>query len=134
MASLTVIRPGMLTTIQDLGRWGLQSRGVPVAGPMDGYSHRLANRLAGNSEDVPALEITLIGPELQFDAAVICVVAGATFGLAVGDSPMPMHSPFEVPPGVRLRFGARTAGTRATLAVRGGIDVRSASLAARQRV
>ena len=86
------------------------------------YSHRLANRLAGNSEDVPALEITLIGPELQFDAAVICVVAGATFGLAVGDSPMPMHSPFEVPPGVRLRFGARTAGTRATLAVRGGID------------
>jgi len=122
MPSMTVIRPGMLTSIQDLGRWGLQSRGVPVAGPMDEYSHRLANRLAGNPEDASALEITLMGPELQFDAAVVCVVAGATFGLAVGDSPAPMHAPFEVPPGVRLRFGPRTAGTRATLAVRGGFD------------
>jgi antagonist of KipI len=122
MPSLTVIKPGMLTTIQDLGRWGLQSQGVPVAGPMDEYSHRLANRLAGNAETAAALEITLMGPELQFDAPVICVVAGATFGLAVGDTPVPMHTPFEVVPGVRLRVGTRSAGARATLAVRGGIE------------
>ena len=122
MPSLTVIRPGMLTTIQDLGRWGLQSLGVPVAGPMDEYSHRLANRLAGNAEDAAALEITLIGPELQFDAAVVCAVAGATFALTVNDRQAPMHVPFEVPAGARLRFGARTAGARATLAIQGGID------------
>ena len=48
--ALTVIRPGMLTTVQDLGRWGYQDSGVPVAGPMDWYSHRLANQLAGNDE------------------------------------------------------------------------------------
>src|SRR5262245_31249167 len=121
MPSLTVVRPGMLTTIQDLGRWGFQSRGVPVAGPMDEYSHRLANRLVGNGDDAAALEITLIGPEVQFDVGVVCAVAGATFGMAVGDTPGPMHAPFEVPAGARLRFGARSAGTRATLAVRGGI-------------
>ena len=54
----------MLTTVQDLGRWGPQSHGVPVAGPMDEYSHRLANRLVGNPAAAAALEVTLIGPEL----------------------------------------------------------------------
>ena len=47
--SLVVHRPGLLTTVQDLGRWGHQSAGVPVAGPMDAWSHRLANRLLGNA-------------------------------------------------------------------------------------
>ena len=63
--ALQIIRPGMLTTVQDLGRWGRQESGVPVAGPMDTYSHRLANRLVGNPEDAAALEITLIGPEVE---------------------------------------------------------------------
>ena len=65
MAHLTVIRPGLLTTVQDLGRWGHQADGVPVAGPMDPYSHRMANRLVGNDEHAAALEITLAGPELE---------------------------------------------------------------------
>ena len=55
MASLRVITPGMLTTIQDLGRWGWQGRGVPVAGPMDPRSHRLANTLVGNEIDAATL-------------------------------------------------------------------------------
>ena len=75
MSSLTVIRAGMLTTVQDLGRWGIQSGGVPVAGPMDSYSHRLANRLVGNDSDAAALEITLVGPELDADEDVLCAVA-----------------------------------------------------------
>ncbi|MBA2259077.1 MAG: hypothetical protein H0W18_09280, partial [Acidobacteria bacterium] len=70
MRSMTVTRGGMLTTVQDLGRWGHQHLGVPVAGPMDWYSHRLANRLVGNSEDAAALEITLVGPELTPSADV----------------------------------------------------------------
>ncbi len=57
--------PGMLTTVQDLGRWGFQANGVPVAGPMDEYSHVLANRLVGNPPSAAALEVTLIGPELR---------------------------------------------------------------------
>ena len=121
MAQLIVIRPGMLTTIQDLGRWGQQSSGVPVAGPMDAYSHRLANRLVGNDENAAALEVTLIGPELHADSELTCAVAGARFSMAVDGQPVSMHQPFSIAAGARLRFGARSAGARAYLAVRGGL-------------
>jgi antagonist of KipI len=123
MASLTVVRPGMLTTIQDLGRWGFQAGGVPVGGPMDEYSHRLANRLVGNIETAAALEITLIGPELESDASLLCAIAGAHFAVSVGTTVAPLHVAFELPARARLRFGQRSAGARATLAVRGGIAV-----------
>ena len=53
---LRVVKPGLLTTVQDLGRWGHQVEGVPVAGPMDAFSHRLANHLAGNDPDAATLE------------------------------------------------------------------------------
>jgi antagonist of KipI len=120
---LTVIRPGMLSTVQDRGRWGHQAFGVPVAGPMDDYSHRLANRLTGNADDAAALEVTLMGPELQAEGEVVCAVAGATFELTVDGRPVAMHRAFVVPDGARLRFGHRRAGARATLAVRGGFDL-----------
>jgi antagonist of KipI len=113
----------MLTTIQDLGRWGRQASGVPVAGPMDPYSHRLANRLVGNHASAAALEVTLIGPELEADADVMCAVAGAMFDLTMDGQSVPVHAPFTLGAGRRLRFGSRTAGVRATLAVRGGLDV-----------
>ena len=67
MSVIHVIKSGMLTTVQDRGRWGYQAMGVPVAGAMDMYSHRLANALVGNDADAAALEITLTGPELEFD-------------------------------------------------------------------
>jgi antagonist of KipI len=121
MRDVTVIRPGMLTTVQDLGRWGLQAKGVPVAGPMDEYSHVLANRLVGNDPNAAALEVTLLGPELQSDADVMCAVAGASFVMAVGDRVAPMNEPFVLRAGQRLQFGARTRGARATLAFAGGI-------------
>jgi antagonist of KipI len=120
---LTVIRPGMLTTIQDLGRWGHQGHGVPVAGPMDAYSHHLANHFVGNDPAAAALEITLIGPELTSNVDVICAVAGADFRLTVDDGVVPTHHAFTLREGARLRFGSRSAGARATLAVRGGIAV-----------
>ena len=123
MPQLTVVRPGMLTTVQDLGRWGRQGAGVPVAGPMDAYSHRLANRLVGNRESAAALEVTLIGPELEARGDVVCAVSGAEFTLRVDADTVPMHQQFVVPSGSRLRFGPRTAGARAVLAVRGGFGV-----------
>ncbi len=136
MAALIVLRPGMLTTIQDLGRWGRQKHGVPVAGPMDPYSHRLANRLVGNRDAAAALEITLMGPELQADGDLVCAVAGARFALSIDGRPA-TKAPFVLRSGARLRFGERDAGARATLAVRGGLDVpetfgsRATSLSAR---
>jgi antagonist of KipI len=113
----------MLTTVQDLGRWGFQASGVPVAGPMDEYSHRLANRLVGNPPSAAALEITLIGPELAAHGDVTCAVAGAAFDLIAGGARVPMHAPFTLRAGDRLAFGPRSAGARASLAVAGGFDV-----------
>ena len=123
IAVVRVIKPGMLTTIQDAGRWGFQSRGVPVAGPMDPVSHRVANALVGNSRDAALLEVTLLGPELEFDDERLVAVAGAEFELLLDGRLVPSHAPFTVAAGSHLRFGARRLGARAYLAVSGGIAV-----------
>ena len=65
MTELKVRRAGMLTSVQDLGRWGFQSSGVPVAGAMDLPALRLGNAMLGNPEGAAALEVTLLGPELE---------------------------------------------------------------------
>ena len=118
-----MVKPGMMTTLQDLGRRGLQGQGVPVSGPMDAYSHRLANQLLGNDPSAAALEITLLGPELLADGEMTCAACGADISITVDDKPAPMNEPFRVRPGARLRWGTRISGTRMTLAVRGGFDV-----------
>lgn len=123
MSGVWIVKAGMLTTIQDAGRWGFQSRGVPVAGPMDPVSHRLANALVGNDRDAAALEVTLLGPELEFEDERLAAVAGADFELSLDGRPVPSNAPFIVAVGSRLRFGARRRGARAYLAVSGGIAV-----------
>ncbi len=125
MASLSVITPGLLTTVQDLGRWGYQDRGVPVAGPMDPFAHRLANALAGNARHAATLEITLSGPALTCDDDRVMAVSGASFEIAVDGRPVPWGAAFDVSAGAVLQFGRRLAGARAYLAVAGGIDVPS---------
>jgi antagonist of KipI len=79
----------------------------------------------GNPAAVAALEVTLIGPEVRAIAEVTCAVAGATFALAVGGTPVPMYTVFTFRQGETLRFGERSAGARACLAVRGGFDLPS---------
>jgi len=121
MPELLVIKPGMLTTIQDLGRWGLQARGVPVSGPMDPWSHRVANALVGNPPDAATLEITLLGPELEFQNERLAAIAGAEFDVTIDDRPAPWNAAFLAPSGSRLRFRGRRQGARAYLALAGGI-------------
>ena len=122
-AAFTVVKAGMLTTVQDLGRRGFQGLGVPVSGPMDAYSHRLANQLLGNDQSAAALEITLLGPELVADGDVICVLTGADISVTLNERAAPANQPFTVRSGSRLRWGSRIHGTRMTLAVRGGFDL-----------
>src|SRR5262249_46611421 len=105
----------------DRGRWGSQALGVSVSGPMDLYSHRLANAVAGNDADAATLEVTLAGPELEFDDARTVAVTGAEFELAVDNRPVAMRSPFDVGRGSMLRFGRRIRGSRASVAISGGI-------------
>lgn len=115
--ALRVIRSGMLTTVQDLGRRGRLAEGVPNGGAADPFALRVANLLVGNPEGAAALETTLTGPELEFEEAAWVAVCGARF------EDMPAWRPFRVEAGGRLKFGKRTHGCRGFLAVCGGIDV-----------
>ena len=121
MGSVFVVKSGLLTTVQDRGRWGSQSFGVSVAGAMDPYSHRLANVLVGNDADAATLEVTIVGPELEFDDARTVAVTGALFDVTIGDRPIAPQSAVEVPAGSTLRFGRRLRGSRAYVAISGGI-------------
>ncbi len=126
MASVYVVKPGLLTTVQDRGRWGSQSFGVSVSGAMDVYSHRLANALAGNDADAATLEVTIAGPELEFDDARTVAVTGAVFEVTVDDRPIDLRSAVDVSAGSIMRFGRRLRGSRAYVAVAGGIATPSA--------
>jgi antagonist of KipI len=121
-AALHIVKPGLLTTVQDLGRHGHQASGVPVAGPMDTFSHRLANQLAGNAIDGATLEITLIGPDLVVEADTTMAIAGAQFEVTCDDRPIASGASFVVTRGQRLKFGRIVQGARAYLAVAGGIQ------------
>jgi biotin-dependent carboxylase-like uncharacterized protein len=117
---LRIVKPGLLTTVQDLGRWGHQLDGVPVAGPMDPFSHRLANHLVGNQPEAATLEITLIGPEMIADVPVTLAVCGADFDLTCDGTAVPMGATFRVRAGQAVRFGRRHRGARAYIGVGGG--------------
>jgi len=118
---ITVLAPGLLSTVQDVGRWGSQDRGVPVAGPMDAVSHRTANAAVGNPSDAATLEVTLLGPELRFEQNAVIAVAGADLGATLGSRPLTRNVVYRARAGDVLRFGARRDGARAYLAVAGGI-------------
>jgi len=121
--SITVLRPGLFTTIQDTGRWGYQDRGVPVAGPMDVVSHRVANALVGNSPDAGTLEATVIGPELRFEQATVVAVTGADLSASIDEATLPLSTPRSCAAGAVLRFGERRAGARGYIACDGGVAV-----------
>lgn len=121
-ASIEVLSPGLLTTVQDLGRWGYQAFGVAVAGPMDPFAHRRANALAGNPRSFATLEVTIVGPTLRFEDSRVIAVTGAEFDLFLDEQRIPAETPLAVRPGSELRFGARRRGGRAYVAVAGGID------------
>jgi len=121
--TIEVIKPGALTTLQDLGRRGFQHLGVPVGGVMDERSHRVANLLVGNSEHEATLEITLLGPSLRFQQATLIAIAGADLSACIGEHAVPLEAPVLVRAGSQLNFGRRVFGVRAYLAVHGGFAV-----------
>ncbi|HWZ74076.1 MAG TPA: biotin-dependent carboxyltransferase family protein, partial [Casimicrobiaceae bacterium] len=121
--SVRVAKPGALSTLQDLGRFGYQRFGVVVGGAMDAWSHRAANLLVGNCESEATLEITLIGPSLTFAETALIALCGADLSPRVGERPLPLGRPVLLRAGSQLDFGRRQSGCRAYLAVRGGFHV-----------
>lgn len=120
---LVVEEPGLLTTVQDTGRWGYQHYGVSVSGAMDPDAHRRANRLIGNPPEAATLEITLVGPVLRFEAAMRIGVAGAAFELRIDAREVSTETVLLAERGRRLAFGPRRSGARAYLAAAGGFAV-----------
>jgi biotin-dependent carboxylase-like uncharacterized protein len=120
---IRVRKPGLLTTVQDLGRSGLGHLGVPTAGAADRRAFELANRLVGNRREAAGLEITLSGPELELEAGGWVALTGGRVAAEVGGRALPMDMAVRVEPGQVLRIGMVSSGLRAYLAVRGGIDV-----------
>lgn len=118
--SVHVVKPGMLSTFQDLGRTGSQHLGVPACGAMDSRSHRFANLLVGNTHDAPTLEVTLMGPTLRFEAACCLAICGADLSPALNGIPVLNHRTLIVHAGDELSFGPRRTGMRAYIAWHGG--------------
>ena len=121
--SVSVLKPGMLSTLQDRGRVGFQHYGVPVSGAMDLFSHRIANILAGNSADEATLEITLRGPRLRFEDEALIALCGADLSPSIDGIPVPEGKPVQVSAGAVLDFAEALAGCRTYLAIQGGFDV-----------
>lgn len=118
-----VVKPGWFSTVQDLGRYGYQQYGVAVAGAMDLFSATVANRLVGNPDDAAVLELTLKGPELEFDGDTHIAITGADLSPTIGGTSAPLWECIKVSRGSRLCFGPSRAGARSYLAIAGGIDV-----------
>jgi len=123
--TIEVIAGGTQTTIQDYpGRIGYWNVGVPPSGPMDDLSFRLVNRAVGNAPGAAALEITVSGPTLKFDAEAVICLGGADMSADMGGRAVPFWTPVTVRAGEVLRIGGvKGAGCRSYLAVRGGFDV-----------
>lgn len=120
---IEVLNPGLLTTVQDEGRFGYQAYGMPVAGAMDGYAYAVANILAGNAAGAAALEMTIAGGAYLFREGAYVSICGADMGASLDGKPLRNWSGFFVQAGSRLTFGTVLKGARAYLAVRGGIQV-----------
>jgi biotin-dependent carboxylase-like uncharacterized protein len=123
MATVIVHTAGLLTTVQDRGRYGYQRFGMPVSGAMDVFSLELANLLLGNDRGDACLEATISGPELEFSGSSWIAITGANMDPHLNGQGIPMTTAIDVRPGDRLGFRGLRSGCRAYIAFAGGIAV-----------
>lgn len=118
---IEIITPGLLTTVQDFGRVGVMKNGFTQNGAMDRYSMTVANRLCGNCDSAPVLEMTVLGVTARFTQDTVVCVSGADFGAKINDKPIKRNKAYKINKGDILSMGAAKSGMRAYLAVAGGI-------------
>ena len=124
MSLIEVRTPGLLTTVQDLGREGFGPTGVSPSGAADALALRIGNRLAGNAEGAAGLEMTLLGGTFFFPEAAVVALTGSDFTPTLDDERVETWSSVEVRAGQTLQLGPTRTGARCYLCVRGGIDVK----------
>ncbi|MGA2736538.1 MAG: biotin-dependent carboxyltransferase family protein [Bryobacteraceae bacterium] len=115
---LRVVSPGLLTTVQDLGRPGYAHLGISASGAADALSLRAGNLLVGNAEGAAALEMTMAGGTFEFESRAVVALTGADF-----EASIPMWTAVEVKPGEQVRCGHARSGARCYLCVNGGIEI-----------
>ncbi|WP_143482682.1 biotin-dependent carboxyltransferase family protein, partial [Pseudomonas congelans] len=120
---IKVLKPGLATSVQDLGREGYYHLGIPPSGALDQYALSAANQLVGNPPGAAGLECTLLGPELEFQCDTLAAVCGAHMAARLDGVEMHHDTAFAVKAGQVLRFDFPKDGARTYLAVAGGIDV-----------
>ena len=120
--SIRVKQPGLLTSVQDFGRTGFASYGVPQSGVMDRYSAKIANLLVGNTEYEAVLEITMMGPTLVFEEEMLVALSGLEAVVTLNNEKIELLRPFEVKSGDILQIKQITKGIRLYLAVNGGFQ------------
>jgi len=128
MNRLRILRAGLCSTVQDLGRPSFRDLGVPVGGAMDHVSHELANRLVGNPANAATIENTLTGDEIEFAKDSLIAITGAAMTPVLhctGADPQPVaqNRPVSIPAGSRLCLQSARRGCRSYLAIAGGINV-----------
>lgn len=120
---IRVLKGGMMTTVQDLGRTGYQSQGFSVSGVMDVRSFKIANLLLDNPENEAVLEFTLIGPTLEFTSETIISITGGDFRPQINGKPAKMYTAIYMHRGDILTFGGARTGTRGYIAFSSYLDV-----------
>jgi antagonist of KipI len=125
MDALGVAQPGMLTTIQDLGRFGYQKYGISVSGAMDKFAVRVGNLLVGNDQGEAVIEMTGTGPILRLLSNLVVAFTGGDFCPAVNGKPVPMWQALTLKEGDIVSYGCDfpRSGFRAYMAINGGIDI-----------
>ncbi len=124
-ACLEVLQPGVLTTVQDLGRYGFSQFGVPPSGALDSFSLRVGNLLVGNREGDACLEITLMGLKLKVLREIVIAITGGDLSPTLNGEPLEMWKTHLAIEGDLIEFKGVRRGCRAYLAICGGFDVPS---------
>jgi antagonist of KipI len=121
--SIVIIKPGILETIQDLGRTGQGSFGINTGGAMDRFAATLANILTGNDINEAVMEIHYPGPQILFEQDALISITGGDFTAGLNDEPLPLWQPVLIRKNTVLQFPKCKKGARAYLAVQGGFLV-----------
>jgi antagonist of KipI len=120
---IRIVEPGLLTTVQDLGRFGQLRFGIPPSGPVDRRAFVIANRLVGNPDTAAGLECTYMGPRFEVAQACVVAVTGAPAPVTVNREPVPAWTSIALRPGDQVRLGAPKSGVYSYVAFAGGLDV-----------
>jgi antagonist of KipI len=121
--SITIIKPGIMSSIQDLGRWGFQQYGVPIGGAMDTVSASVANLICGNDEHEAVIEMTLHGTAILFNAPAYCALVGGGCKAFVEETELPFNRLLHIPANSLITTSSSDTGCRSYLAVAGGLEI-----------